>query len=295
MAIGKSMTGQGFKGTARYVLGKEGAEFLYGHGVVGENPDIIAGQMRAVADMRRVKNPVLHVSLSLEPPAVGNEEQWQKATEAFLNEMGFDIKQTQYFVIRHTDRPHDHIHIVANRVQMNNVVVSDFQHKRRTLQATREAEKAAGFPAFSSKKERYVQIDNVRHLIDNAIKIGGGYDKFKIELARVGVEVLENRSITTGRLAGISYKTEHKSFKGSALGKDYGLSGIQKRLDAQLQLGNVNTSPIISEHPSTPQTGGLTLGGGGTNLARNLRKGREGLGLSQGQKDRIRKESSHEL
>lgn len=172
--------------------------------------------------------------------------------------------------------------------------MSDFQHKRRSHEAARQAEKAAGLNAFESASNKHMHKQEARALIDAAIGTGN-YDTFKQNLASFGIEVIENKSITTGRISGISYKSSEFHLKGSALGRDYSLSGIQKRLDAQLQLGNVNTSPIISEHTSTPQTGGLTLGGGGGNLAKNLRKGREGLGLTQGQKDRIRKANSHEL
>lgn len=295
MAIGKSNTGGGFKGVLKYVLEKDGAKLIHARGVAGQDPEIIAGQFRAVADMRKIKNPVLHISFSLKPGEIATEEQLQVAADALVKSMGFDLDQTQYIVGRHNDKDHDHIHIIINRVQLNNVVVSDFQHKKRTHEATRQAEKAAGLSAFESTKDKHVQKQQLRTLIDAATKTGN-YEKFKQSLAGFGIEVVENKSATTGRISGISYRTDEFHFKGSGLGRAYSLNGIQKRLDAQLQLGNINPYPTTNGHPTASQAGsGLSIGGSGTNLARNLRKGREGLGLSQGQKDRIRKESSHEL
>ena len=301
MAIGKSNVGGGFKGTAKYILEKSGAEFLYARGVVGQDPNVIASQMRAVADMRRIKSPVMHISISLKIGERGSNEQWQKAADACLEEMGFDLNQSQYIVARHTDAAHDHIHILVNRVQLNNTVVREFQHKRRTFEATRCAEKAAGFTAFESKKDRHVQMLDTREKIDSVLTNShinprlNNYESFKADLAKMGIEVVENRSKSTGRLAGISYKTSEHHFKGSALGKAYSLHGIEKRILDQLQNSINPLVPNMTTPPAGAQSGGGITIGGGTNLARNLRKGREGLGLTQGQKDRIRKESSHEL
>ncbi|PPD56990.1 MAG: hypothetical protein CTY10_01215 [Methylotenera sp.] len=239
MAIGKSVSGKGFKGASQYILNKKDAEFLYARNVFTDNPDLIAKQMRAVADARSITSPVMHFSISLNKGERGTDEQWQLAADAFMKNMGFDLDHAQYVVARHQDTEHDHIHILVNRVQLNNTVVNDFQHQRRVHEATRAAELAAGFKVFESKQERELRKTDVRDKIDGALENSknwrgiADYEKFKVELEKVGVIVHENRSQTTGRLNGISYETSDHKYKGSSLGKEYSLGGLEKRgLDA---------------------------------------------------------------
>ena len=246
MATCKSGVGKGFKGACKYVLEKEGAELICVRGAVTENPDLIAKQMRAVADMRNIKNPVLHISVSLPFGERGSADQWQKGAEALLKDMGFDLDQTQFVVARHTDAKHDHIHIIANRVQLNNIVVTDFQHKSRAFTATRALELAAGFVPFESKKDRQIRTQETREKVDTAFNnskgiLGGvGLEKFKIELAKAGIEMVENRSKTTNKFFGISFKTADHHYKGSQIGKDYSLNGLQNR-GLQIEHGKAHT------------------------------------------------------
>lgn len=261
MAIGKSVGGKGFKGAAQYILNKKDAEFLYARNVFTHNPDLIAKQMRAVADTRNITSPVMHFSISLGKDERATNNQWQKAADAFMESMGFDPEQTQFFVARHQDTEHDHIHILVNRVQLNNVVVSDFQHKRRVHEATRAAEFAAGFKVFESKQEREIRKSDVRYKIDAALENCKnwrglvGYTNFKAELEKVGVTVHENRSQTTGRLNGISYETSDHKYKGSSLGKDYSLNGLQKR-GLQIENGKPQThsKTRLAAHDSSKTT-----------------------------------------
>lgn len=236
MAVGKTNSGKGFKGAALYILQKKDAEFLFGRGVVTQNPALIANQMRVVADMRKLKNPVMHFSISLNKGERGTDEQWQKAADAFLIKMGFDLDQTQYIVARHNDTQHDHIHILANRVQLNNTVVSDFQNKQKAHEATRAAELAGGFRVFESQKAKELMKDSVREKINTVMDQSRNpqgkvdYPLFKTNLAKEGVTVTENRSQSTDRLNGISFKIdETHTYKASSLGKEFSLGGLEKR------------------------------------------------------------------
>lgn len=246
MAIGKSFVGSGFKGICQYTIQKKEAELLYMRGLVTTKPTLIAKQMRAVADTHNIKKPVFHASISLKIGETLTKESAQLAADEYLTKMGFDVEQTQYFVVRHNDTKHPHIHIVANRIQLNNKVVSDFQHKSRTFEATRAAELAACFVPFESKKDRQIRIQETRDKIDTAFNnskgiLGGfGLEKFKIELAKAGIEMVENRSKTTNKLFGISFKTADHHYKGSSLGKDYSLNGLQNR-GLQIEHGKAHT------------------------------------------------------
>ena len=242
--ISNIVSGSGFKGALKYSHEKTDAEFLYKHGVFNNEPAAISGEMRAVSDQKNIKSPVWHISLSLNEEKA-TPDQWKLASSAYLKKMGFDIEKTQYTVTRHSDTAHDHVHIVANRVQLDGKVVNDFQFKKRSHEATREAEKAAGLKILTKDMQhaKSGKLHDLKSTIDTSLSHHKNYSNFKDDLKSKGVEIVENRAITTGRLNGLSYKLTESGqvWKGSALGKDYSANGLTKR---GLNIGEVSQSPI---------------------------------------------------
>ena len=242
-----------------------------------------------------MKNNTFHVSLSLDKERATNE-QWRLAADAYMKSMGFDPNKAQYVLTRHADTAHDHVHITANRVQLDGSVISDSKTFERSHSATRMAELASGLTIFQKSEEmgNDGKMANLRSTIKDALYSSKNYDEFKTTLKQNhGIEVIENRSKTTGYVSGISYKTldTGQTWKGSAIGKEFSYSNINKTLGNEL-----TAETHIDTFAGGSTGGGGSIGiGGSSNLSKNLTKGREGLGLTAGQKDRIRKESSHEL
>jgi len=151
MAVSKLIKGKGFRGAMRYASSKDKAQEIAAVGVFSKDPDVRAAEMRAVAASARTTRPVFHASLALPPGQMATDDQWRTAAETYLKEMGFDLDKSQYVVTRHLDTEHDHIHIVANRVQLDGKTVSERRDFRRSHEATRAAEQAAGLEAFTGK------------------------------------------------------------------------------------------------------------------------------------------------
>jgi hypothetical protein len=226
--IGKSTTGGGFKGLVAYTTQKAGAEILDQQNLFGK-PEIWSAQFRNVASSRNLKSPVFHASLSLPHGERGTKEQHQTAARAYLKSMGFDVEKTQYAVIRHTDTQHDHIHILANRVQLDNKVVNDFQHKKRTHEATRAAELAAGFQV-QPERVNAGKIKELRDKIDQSLQASGGnLANFEKELKARGIKLHTNISQTTGYVSGLSFEVAGRTYKGSEIGKSYSAGGLKKQ------------------------------------------------------------------
>ncbi len=152
--ISKIVKGAGFKGCARYITEKEGAQEICLNNLFTDSPETRAGEMRAVAGSALTKKPVFHASLSLSENEKATNEQWQIAAETYLQKMGFDLEKTQYFVTRHTDAEHDHVHILANRVMLDEKVLSEKCDFKRSHAAARAAEKAAGLPSYDKNAEK---------------------------------------------------------------------------------------------------------------------------------------------
>lgn len=96
----------------------------------------IARSMQGQADDkpgRRLKNPVYHISLDFA------HEDTPRLTDALMTEIAREYMQrmgitdTQYIVCRHTDTEHQHVHIVANRVDNNGNTISDRNDAMRNV------------------------------------------------------------------------------------------------------------------------------------------------------------------
>lgn len=66
-------------------------------------------------DSERPIKPVFHAILSLLPGESLSKEQWQVAARTYLMDLGFG-ETNKYVIVMHQDKDHQHIHIVANRI-----------------------------------------------------------------------------------------------------------------------------------------------------------------------------------
>lgn len=216
-----------------YAMEKADAQVIKLHGLYTQNHTDLAQEMRAISDLRNIKNPVMHISLSLENGERASNEQWKLAADAHLIKMGFDLNKTQYALVRHNDSEHDHVHVVVNRVQIDGSVVSDSNTYKRSHEATRATEIAAGLKVFEKGQEpsHKGKMHDLRSSIDNALSSHKNYNDFRTALANVGINTIENRSKTTGYLSGLSYELAESGqvWKGSAIGKSYSLNGLEKQ------------------------------------------------------------------
>jgi hypothetical protein len=132
-----------FKGRIRYIFGctKHDHEITGIH-TIDSNclsqdplPGILAGdetdviemirEFDSVEIMRRMSidsdkaiKPVFHAMLSLRLGESLTTAQWRSAVQTYLTELGFD-ETNQYVAIMHRDKDHEHVHIVANRIRLN--------------------------------------------------------------------------------------------------------------------------------------------------------------------------------
>ncbi len=148
--IVKQVKGKGFFGCLRYVMEKMGAVFIDGNVYAFSTIRSMARDFRlASLGNPRVKRVVYHATLSLPPEDKGklSDWEWGELGRRFLEKMRFcsdfndpDVPKVPYIVVRHTDRDHDHIHIVAGRVRTDGTCVSDSWDYRWGEKAVRELE-----------------------------------------------------------------------------------------------------------------------------------------------------------
>lgn len=236
-----SKKGKGFKGALSYDNRKGTRELMSNNLFTAHR----AQEFHVCSDSCAITYPVFKFSLSLSTGETGTDEQWQAAVDAYLVGMGFDLDYTQYQVRIHTDTKHDHVHVIANKVQLDNKVVCLHDSFERSIQATKKAEIAGGFLRFDPMTKREAhrrglakpakkdsgdgRLADVRKIVDSALNHSrGDFAEFKDYLFENNIEVIENHK--AGKIAGLSFAIKNdKVFKGSELGKTYSALGLENR------------------------------------------------------------------
>jgi hypothetical protein len=257
--IGKITQGSNFQGCIDYLLGKDKAEII-GGSLLFTTAREFGEEFRVMQDLTpTVSQPVFHISISLNPQESLSKEQWAEVADRYIKEMGFT--NNQYLVVQHHDRSHQHIHILANRIDLNGKSVNDWRSKKRTEKILRGIEKDYGLEVLpyswekadrsKSTNQRYGQrtpsvepiADTLQQVIDKAINNSGNLRDFQAFLQFQGVEVrLRDGDLDLGTASGISYRWNNVCYKSSDLGSLYSASKIIELLSREM-----TTSPVITE------------------------------------------------
>ncbi len=237
--------GAGFRGALNYVLAARKDPELIGGNMAGESARELAaefghGRVRNLA----VGKPVFHASLTAAPGDQLSEQDWRRLAERYLQGLGYG--ESQWVLVRHHDTAHDHVHVIANRVDSHGKRVPDFQERKRGEAIVREMEREMGLTlvtpsregrrrapgrgelaAFERTGEVSVKALLQEH-VDLAARGGPGLAEFAERLSLQGV-VVRAHVASTERLSGLSFELEGVSCKGSDLGRGYSWRGLAER------------------------------------------------------------------
>ena len=247
----KITRGSGFRGVLDYTLKKSGGELLGGSttgSMTGATPRQLAAEFGAERRLRPdIEKPVWHCSLALPTGEVIEPDRWLAIVSDFMAEMGFSDR-TPYAVVRHHDTDHDHVHIVASRIDVAGQVWLGQWEARTAIEATQLLEtryaltptpglvagRAAKKALTQGEIERSLQTEQepprqrLQRLVEAAAQGAPTVVQFAEALRLAGVNVRPNVA-STGKLNGFSFELDGVPFKGSDLGKRYTWAGLQKR------------------------------------------------------------------
>jgi branched-subunit amino acid transport protein AzlD len=254
--IGNQTKGRGFRGLLNYLESQKDAKLIGGN-MGGNNSRALAREFK----ISRQLNPeadrvVYHASLSLPENERLDEPTWNELANRYLEEMGFD--SNQYVVYRHSNTEHDHIHICASRIRLDNgkIVRDSWDYKRSEtiirqlerdygLQQTQSShEKLSRNPSIGQQKrlerehEEYINGERLtpqerpikqqlQELIDRATQDKLTMPQLVERLQLQGVEVRHGLT-RNGKSKGISYSWNDQKFSGTSLGPAYTFPGLQK-------------------------------------------------------------------
>lgn len=103
--------------------------------------DQVEAMRRMSVDSDRPIKPVFHAMLSLRPGEQLTDEQWAHAVQTYMSDLGFD-EDNKYVAVMHRDTDHEHVHIVANRIHLDEDfrLVSDSNERSISLDSASDLE-----------------------------------------------------------------------------------------------------------------------------------------------------------
>jgi hypothetical protein len=239
MAIGMISKGCGFGGLLSYLLDPSKQPKIIGGCLFGSEPDQLARQFRAVANLRpRVTKPVRHLSIAFAPED-GVIDPVVKVAIALRVLKGLGYENCQYLVVdHHRDDPghdtahgHDHFHIVTNAVTFDGDYVRDSFDQLKIQPFLRQVEKDYGLREVACswevnfEKARATELNSeVAGLVSSSLKDCSDLETWLNRLRQVGIDARFNLTYK-GVVRGVTYIKDEQVYKGSDVGASWNAVG----------------------------------------------------------------------
>lgn len=239
--MAKIVKGSGFKGVVDYILDKnKNARVVAYDGLFLENRETIAMSFNTQSRMNgKVAKPVGHIALSFskeDEPHLTNRVMAGIALE-YMELMG--IKDTQFFIARHFDKEHPHVHIAFNRIDNNGNTISDSHERLRSTRICKELTLKYGLHMANGKenvkRNRLKEPDKTKYELYDILKMEvgrcGNWNVLVANLKRQGVEVRFSHRGQTNEIQGVVFIKNGYHFNGSKVDRRFSYS----KIDAALQ------------------------------------------------------------
>lgn len=243
--IGKPITGRSFGGCVRYLVNRQEATILEAEGVRIQSARSIILDF----NQQRKLNPGLGkavghtiLSWSVEDKEKLTDGIMAAVAKEYMEKMG--ITDTQYLIVRHTDREHPHLHIVYNRVGNEGKTISDQNNYKRNVKVCRELTQQYGYHLAPGKekvnRQQLKGSDRLRYQIHdavkNAMKDARDWQDLEASLQQKGIGIHRKYKGDSGEVQGISFSKEGITFKGSAIDRSMSYANLDRQLQQQNSL-----------------------------------------------------------
>lgn len=240
------LTGKGFGETCAYLCQDQSrAVVLRAEGVRSHDQRLMAADFEWQHGLMPDKEkPVYHSALTFSPGEQVADERLVELGQRFLEKIG--MVNTQYAFVKHTDKEHLHVHIIANKVNNDGEPTGKGLIIERGIKAAKELTEEYGLRQEEGKHlerthlEALHEPDAKRYRIYQAIKEQlphcYGFEDLEKALLKRGITVRYRYDAESGERQGISFRLENRSFKGSGVDKEFSLKGLERTLTLQQEL-----------------------------------------------------------
>lgn len=248
--ISKILTGKSFGGLCRYLCeDRSRALVLEASGVRDYDHKLMADDFEQQRKLNpSLKQSVLHAILSYYPGEEITDEKMKQIANEYLEELG--IKNTQFLLVRHTDRKHQHVHIVVNRVDNDGNTIKDNWVGLRGKKAAQKLTLKHELVQAQKKNWELTNLEKMNEYQVNRYKIYQAITdelpkcknlaELEQKLARWGIETLYKYKGQTEEQQGISFFIRKYKYKGSEIDRQFSIRNIEKTLARNLVLNQEN-------------------------------------------------------
>lgn len=264
--------GHSFYHAGRYVSKKSGAEILDYQGVRAYDYKLMAEDFLAQSEQRPSKKKAcFHAALSFYPGEKPSDETMTEIAREYLESLG--IVNTQYVIVKHTDRAHLHLHILANMIDNDGEPIKDgwigLRGKKVAQALTQKYDlvPAEGKNLDLTHLEALSQSEVNRYKIYQAIVDSLPHCKNLVDLEKrlitQGIHTQYKHKGQTQELQGISFKIGEDHFKGSQIDRKFSLGNLLKMFVTQeqkrgfkstLSLESRKKALVLGAQPAQPVT-----------------------------------------
>lgn len=101
--------------------------------------DAAEGTFKMLCDKNgNISEPTFHVSLNLVPGESVSDDVFMDIANDYMQEMGY--REQPYFVVRHLDKEHEHVHIISCRINWNGKVISNSNDMYKSMKTAKYLE-----------------------------------------------------------------------------------------------------------------------------------------------------------
>lgn len=262
--ISKVVIGKTFYGACRYIcMDKKRAVVLDSEGVRDYDYKFMAKDFELQQAMRpSLTKAVFHGIISFYPGEKVEDKMMAKIAREYLAEM--KITDTQFAIVKHIDKNHSHLHLLANLVNNKGETIKDNWIGLRGKKVAQKLTKKYGLKEAVSKNLALTNLESLnekeanRYIIYQSIleklPLSKSIDELKEKLAKENIETLFKYKGHTNELQGISFKIGDYKYKGSEIDRKFSINNLQKIL-LQQQSARLIKSPVdilysksISQH-----------------------------------------------
>lgn len=251
--MAKITNGSDFKGVVDYILNdKKLAEIVGSDGLrIRDQQSIINGFVMQQGLRPDVSKPVYHISLdfSVQDKEHINNEFMNTVAQEYMERMG--INNTQYFVARHYDREHPHVHICINRIDNDGKLISTSNDRKRSTHICKELTLKHGLHMAigkdNVKRHRLKDPDKSKYeiydILQAALPQCHNWDELIMNLRIKGVTVDFKAKGSTSQIEGVRFTKNGITFSGSKIDRECSYSKISTLFNKQaISIGEAYTT-----------------------------------------------------
>jgi hypothetical protein len=238
------LTGKTFGETCLYVCQNLQSEILAVEGVRIYDHRLMAYDFvkHHEAKPEREK-PVFHGMLSFPPGEDPGNGQMVQIARDWLREIG--MSRTQYAIVKHTDKEHLHLHIVANRIDYSCRTIGKGLIIERGIKAARKLTREYRLKPEQGKNLALTHLDALhepdaqRYRLYQVIKkhLPGcrRLEDLEKRLLEEGITVRYRLNPVDKEREGISFRTGNRAFAGYRVDPGYSLKNLERAIRQQLE------------------------------------------------------------